>query len=109
MTIVFITCCKNHFLRVYVSIKNQPYDMTAKCNICKESHNKSCEFLHAIHDLDWGSFINQVDSWGGQGVSQMTFCKSGHERGGVKNTENFDHVVYGCPFGAFSFKSCLTY
>ena len=53
---------KNHFLRVYVSIKNQPYDMTAKCNICKESHNKSCEFLHAIHDLDWGSFINQVDS-----------------------------------------------
>ena len=50
----------------------------------------------------WGSFINYVDSSGG-GVSQMTILlhkpylvkvsTKGAGRG--KNTQNFDHMVYG--------------
>ena len=32
----------------------------------------------------------------GEGVSQMTISKSDHKRGrGSKNTQKFDHVVYG--------------
>ena len=62
------------------------------------SYRQYLEFSLIHQKSSKGSYINHVDNWGGGGLAKWPFC---YIKGGGKNTQKFDHVVYGWPQGTY--------